>query len=175
MSHFNLKSLIFYGVAIASVLALFEVVTAYGESNLKAPTAIDGRYRLSYTQPNCGKANALVLVIQQSGIYLNGSLLPALADDQQLRSAEKRPTLAGQMYNQQISLAGTVPTSILCNNISETTASDRPLGNSFSSIKLHQARGENLTGEMSVSGSLDIIEFTAQKEAPPQPSNNRSY
>lgn len=174
MSHFNLKSLSFYGVAIASVLALFKVVTAYGESNLKAPTSIEGRYRLSYTQPNC-RTNPLVLVIQQSGIYLNGSLLPALADDQQLRSAEKRPSLAGQMHNQQISLAGTVPASTLCNNISETTASDRPLDNSFSSIKLHQARGENLTGEMSVNGSLDIIEFTAQKEAPPQPSNNRSH
>ncbi len=174
MSHFNLKSLTFYGVAITLVLALFKLVTAYGESNLKAPTAIEGRYRLAYTQPNCRSANALVLVIQQSGIYLNGSLLPALADDQQLRSAEKRPTLAGQMHNQQISLAGTVPASALCNHISGTTAS-RSLGNSFTSIKLHQAQGENLAGQMSVNGSLDIIEFTAQKEAPPQPSNNRSH
>lgn len=175
MSHFNLKSLTFYGVAIALVLVLFKVVIAYGESNLKAPTSIEGRYRLSYTQPNCRYSNTPVLSIQQSGIYLNGSLLPALADDQQLKSAEKRPTLAGQMHNQQITLAGTVPASTLCNKISETTASDRPLDNSFSSIKLHQAQGENLTGEMSVNGSLDIIEFTAQPEALPQPSNNRSH
>jgi len=68
MSHFNFKSLTFYGIAITSVLALFKVVTAYGESNLNASTSINGRYRLSYTQPNCRQANALLLTIEQSGI-----------------------------------------------------------------------------------------------------------
>ena len=61
MTHFNLKSLTFYGGAITAVVVLFEVVTAYGESNLKAPINIDGRYRLSYTQqPDCLNSNASI-------------------------------------------------------------------------------------------------------------------
>ncbi|QFS47250.1 hypothetical protein GXM_04740 [Nostoc sphaeroides CCNUC1] len=50
MNHFNLKSLIFYGVAISSVLVLFKTVTVYGENNLKAPPAINGRYRLTLSE-----------------------------------------------------------------------------------------------------------------------------
>lgn len=54
MSHFNLKSLAFYGVAIGSVLVLFKTVTAYGESNLKAPDKIGGIYRLeAQNLPEC--------------------------------------------------------------------------------------------------------------------------
>jgi hypothetical protein len=44
MSHFNVKSLIFYGTAICSVVTLFTIVTAYGEANLKASRPIDGDY-----------------------------------------------------------------------------------------------------------------------------------
>ena len=75
-SHFNFKSLTFYGVAIGFVLILFNLVTRYGEANLKAPARIDGRYRLSIAQlPDCLKSADPVLTIQQSGIYLNGFLL----------------------------------------------------------------------------------------------------
>ena len=78
MSHFNLKSLAFYGIAISSVVVLFKVVTAYGETNLKAPPPIGGPYRISAQNlPGCLKADTLVLNIKQSGIYLFGSLLPA--------------------------------------------------------------------------------------------------
>jgi hypothetical protein len=37
MSHFNAKTLSFYGIAIGSVLLLFKTVSAYGETKLKAP------------------------------------------------------------------------------------------------------------------------------------------
>lgn len=74
-SHFNLKSLIFYGIAIGSVFILFKVVSAYGENNLKAPHSIAGEYRLVETQnfSNCLK-NLETLKIEQSGIYLLGKL-----------------------------------------------------------------------------------------------------
>ena len=36
MNHLSLKSLAFYGIAIGSVALLFKVVSAYGETNLKA-------------------------------------------------------------------------------------------------------------------------------------------
>lgn len=170
------KSLIFYGVTIAFVLVLFEVVTAYGESSLKAPTSINGRYRLLYTQKqNCLKSNAPILDIQQSGIYLNGSLLPASTDVQQLTTAEQKPSLTGQMSNNQISLAGRVPSSVLCNNTVEAqTGSDR-LQNNPSSVKIQsQVQGETLEGKMSVSGIPEVIGFTAQKEAITQPSKQSS-
>ncbi|HCF30241.1 MAG TPA: hypothetical protein DEV81_24275, partial [Cyanobacteria bacterium UBA11049] len=69
-NHFNFKSLAFYGIAIASVLILFKIVTAYGEKNLKAPVPIEGRYRLNLAQniPICPQESNLVLDIQQSGI-----------------------------------------------------------------------------------------------------------
>jgi len=86
-SHFNLKSLTFYGVAIGFVLLLFNVVTACTKP--KAPAPIDGRYRLSILKicPTVLK-DALVLDIEQSGIYLNGSLLPASTDAQRARAGE---------------------------------------------------------------------------------------
>ncbi|MGL5875365.1 MAG: hypothetical protein ACRC2R_23895 [Xenococcaceae cyanobacterium] len=75
MSHFNLKSLAFYGVAIGSVLVLFKGVTAYGESNLKAPDKIGGVYRLeTQNLPDCLRSQDLVVHIEQSGIYLFGDL-----------------------------------------------------------------------------------------------------
>ena len=55
MNNLNFKSLGFYGIAITSVLLLFKTVTAYGETNLKAPPVINGSYRLALDQnlSNC--------------------------------------------------------------------------------------------------------------------------
>jgi hypothetical protein len=176
MTHFNLKSLTFYGGAITAVVVLFEVVTAYGESNLKAPINIDGRYRLSYTQqPDCLNSNASILTIQQSGIYLNGSLLPAQNNAPQPTSAEKKTTLTGQMRNQQLSLVGTVPTSTLCNNISQAEGSNRTKDNSPSSVKIQsrvQPEEKTLEGQIIMSGIPKVIRFTAQRETPAQPSKS---
>ena len=114
MKHFNFKSLAFYGVAIASVLILFKVVTAYGETNLKAPAPISGSYRMKLAQnlSICPKSSELILDIQQSGIYLNGSLLPANVNAQQVTS-EKSPSLTGKISNQQLTLTGKI--TRLCN------------------------------------------------------------
>jgi len=105
---------------------------------------------------------------------LNGSLLPTSTDDQQLRSAEKT-SLTGQMHDQQIILAGTVPTSTLCSNISQTTASDRPNNNSSRFVILQsRVQREALEGQLNVSGISEVTEFIAQPEAPPQPSKDTS-
>ena len=54
---FNLTSLAFYTGAIGAVVALFSFATAYGEANLKAPTKLDGRYRIAaQALPGCLKA-----------------------------------------------------------------------------------------------------------------------
>ena len=171
-SHFNFKSLTFYGVAIGSVLLLFNVVTAYGEANLKAPTPISGRYRLKLAQnlPNCPKSDTPVLTIEQSGIYLNGFILPADTDAQQAITGEKNPSLTGQLSNQQLSLAGKVPSSTFCNNAASQN------DNSSSSISIQsRVEGKNLEGKIALSGIPGAIEFTAQPEAPAQPSENSTH
>jgi hypothetical protein len=106
-SHFNLKTLSFYGVAIGSVVILFNVVSAYGEANIKAPPAINGNYRLKAKNlPKCVNSEDLILHIQQSGIYLNGSLLPENNNSHAQTSAEEKPSLNGQLQNQQVQLLG---------------------------------------------------------------------
>lgn len=166
-SHFKFRSLAFYGVAIGFVLLLFRVVTAYGEANLKAPPSVDARYRLSYSpKPNCPKPNALVLNVAQSGIYLNGSLLPVDIDAQQAKASEKKPSLTGQLNNQQLNLTGTVPSSTLCNNLASPAEA-----HSASRVSIQsQVEGANLKGQITVSGIPEAVEFTALREPPVQPS-----
>jgi hypothetical protein len=75
-NHFNLKSLAFYGTMIGSVLLLFRGVTAYGETQLKAPITIGGDYSMEFdTPPQCLKNKELTLKIEQSGIYIFANLV----------------------------------------------------------------------------------------------------
>ncbi len=159
-NHFNFKSLAFYGIAIGSVLILFNVVTAYGEKNLKAPAPIEGRYRLNLAQnlPNCPQSPDLALDIQQSGIYFNGSLLPANTDAAKAKASQKRPTITGKMSNQKLSMAGIVPGSTLCNSQASQQIDIQS-----------QVDGKTLKGQIALAGIPKAIEFTAQREAPVQP------
>jgi hypothetical protein len=160
-NHFNFKSLAFYGIAIGSVLILFNVVTAYGEKNLKAPAPIEGRYRLNLAQnlPNCPQSPDLALDIQQSGIYFNGSLLPANTDAAKAKASQKRPTITGKMSNQKLSMAGIVPGSTLCNSQASQQIDIQS-----------QVDGKTLKGQIALAGIPKAIEFTAQQEAPAQAS-----
>jgi hypothetical protein len=108
MSHFNLKSLTFYGVAIGSVVILFKVVTAYGET-LKAPSVIGGVYPLKIeNSPECLKSDSLELVIQQSGIYLNGVLLKNKTIESLEALGDEQLSLSGNWQDGQLSLSGSV-------------------------------------------------------------------
>ena len=173
-SHFNFKSLTFYGVAIGGVLLLFNVVSAYGETKLKAPPAIGGRYRLSLAQnlPTCPKSDALMLNIEQSGIYLNGFISAADTDAQKATGKEK-PSLTGQLSNQQLSLVGTLA-STLCNNPGSqpeaTSSVDVPRVTIQSRVE-----GKNLEGTMTLSGISKAIGFTAQRETPVKSPDSSSH
>lgn len=165
-NHFNFKSLAFYGVAIGSVLLLFKVVSAYGEANLKAQPSIQGRYLLSLDQnlPDCLELSDLVLDIQQSGIYLNGSLLLAKSDPRKARASEKRPTLTGELSDRALQLSGNVPLSIICH---------RPVGSAVNAIAISsQIQAEDLVGKLKLGTTAREITFTAKhldaSEANPQ-------
>ena len=105
MTHFTPKSLIFYAVAIGSVVLLFNRVTAYGNRNLQASQNIEGNYLIKAENlPQCLKSDDLALKLQQSGVYLVGSLTNNLR--KAAASAEERPTLTGEWRGGQLSLKG---------------------------------------------------------------------
>ncbi|MBW4687420.1 MAG: hypothetical protein KME40_20485 [Komarekiella atlantica HA4396-MV6] len=154
MNHFNFKSLAFYGVAISSVLLLFKVVTAYGETNLQAPPAINGLYRLTLAEnlPLCEKSDALILNLQQSGIYLNASLLPANTN----ADIDVKHSLTGMLQRQQLSLSGTVDRAIFCNI---SPMQNNPI-NSVT-IQMQLVDKGKMTGQLTINGISQNLGFTA--------------
>lgn len=148
--HFNVRSLIFYATAIGSVVVLFTVTTAYGERNLQAPRPIHGRYPLAMQVPTeCLQAKPVYLLLQQSGIFLTGSLLPADASEQVVRIARERPSLSGQWQNDQLTLTG-------------------PLGRSWDCVAMVKLEGklseDTLKGLLSLSPWPTPIPFTGDRE-----------
>ena len=149
-SHFNLKTLSFYGVAIGSVVILFNVVSAYGEANIKAPPVINGNYRLKAKNlPECVNSENLILHIQQSGIYLNGSLLPDSNNSHAQTIAEEKPSLNGQWQNKKVQLLGSAPFLNNCNN---------PFVQMQGTVD-----GKKMQGNFTLSPNSRKIEFIAEK------------
>jgi len=163
MNHLSLKSLAFYGIAIGSVSLLFKVVTAYGETNLKAPPAIAGSYRFDAKNlPECLKSDALVLTIEQSGVYLSGNLRSGNSEVDREKIAEEKPSLVGKWENQGLSLSGAVPNLAGCSD-------SRAIGKN-SSVKLRGiVDGESLKGKISLTDRAAATDFTAQREVAAKP------
>ncbi|MCL1469804.1 hypothetical protein [Argonema antarcticum] len=159
MSHFNFKSLAFYGTAIGSVVILFKIVTVYGQ-NLKAPFPIDGRYRITAQNlPECLQSDDLILNIQQSGIYLNGSLLALSKNVEMPNSAstsetivQPKPSLVGRWKNQQLTLSGSVNKLSSCNNKVNL------------SIQAN-VNQQTMNGQMTLNSTTQPVKFTAQRES----------
>lgn len=113
MDHFQPKSLAFYAGAIILVVGLFGLVTTYGEANLKTAQSVEGDYRLKLPlTKGCSGGESAVLSIQQSGIYVAAALVNP--DLKRSQTSFRAMTLSGQWQNQQLSLAGKVPTGLLC-------------------------------------------------------------
>jgi len=150
--HFSSKSLIFYGCAIGSVTLLFSLATAYGEANLKAPYRIDGRYPLlASSLPGCLQAQSVILEVQQSGVFLTGSLLPP-ASEKMVQMARDRPSLHGNWRNQQFTLEGSV----------------RDIPNCQGSVTIQgMIEQDRLKGTLRLSSSANQVPFSAKREAPP--------
>ncbi|GAX41994.1 hypothetical protein NIES4075_29920 [Tolypothrix sp. NIES-4075] len=161
MKHVKWKSLALYGLTIVAVMVLFKAVTTYGESNLKAASQISDRYRLMFADnlPNCEKLDDMILNIQQSGIYLNGSLLSAL-NNTDLTSSHQKPSLTGILRNQQLSLSGKVPHSLLC-RIPEAEKGSYTHPQNLVTIQLQMLDKNNLAGQITVKDIPKIIKFTA--------------
>jgi hypothetical protein len=117
---------------IGSVLILFKIVTAYGESQIKAPNKISGSYQLEIqNSPNCLDSNNLILQIEQSGIYLFGQLILGSDSVQQSKhpKAAENPVnkinLNGQFKENKILLTG--DSNHFLNCLNESNNPSKPL------------------------------------------------
>jgi hypothetical protein len=116
MNVFSLKSLGLYSLVIAGAIGFFQIVTSYGEANIKAPMSVVGNYLITAPNlPNCLQNKQLLLKLQQSGIYLNASLI----DRSQVTTMNKdnHPTLSGRLNSQKVNLTGLLSTT-LCDRLS---------------------------------------------------------
>ncbi|MEG4217459.1 hypothetical protein QUA27_18475 [Microcoleus sp. Pol14C6] len=162
MPQFNVKMLTFYGVSIAFVVVLFKIVTAYGETNLKATPAIAGTYRFdAQSLPECLKSDSLVLTIGQSGVYLSGNLRSGSSEGRE-KTAEEKPSLFGKWETQGLNLSGAVANLAGC---SDSTATGQN-----SSVKMRGIVDQNsLKGKISLTDKAAASDFTAQREAAGKP------
>lgn len=152
MNHLSLKSLAFYGTAIASVLVLFNIVAAYGESKIKALPDISGNYRISSQDlPDCLKSDNLSLNIEQSGIYLLGNLSLSSSN-----TPESKITLDGKLNDKQLSLYGQTKELAKCNP-SQTS-------NNTHLLKIEgEQQGQNFSGKITGTTISTEANFTAVK------------
>jgi hypothetical protein len=150
-SLFSAKWISFYGATIAIVVGLFSAATNYGETALKAPTKIAGRYRINAKEfPGCLKAEILVLSLDQSGIYLSGSLLDSEESIRTQTAAKKKPSLTGLWERGNLALSG-VPKHL------ESCTQEKAM------IEIHGTVVKNLLeGELKVGD--ERVKFVAQHE-----------
>lgn len=116
MNVFSLKSLGLYSLVVGSAIGFFQLVTSYGESNIKAPISVVGNYLITAQQlPNCLQNKQLILKLQQSGIYLNASTI----DRGKMKTTkDDHPTLSGRLNGQKLQLTGLLPTAV-CDRLSQ--------------------------------------------------------
>lgn len=151
MSHFDRKSLIFYGVAISSVVTLFSVVSRYGTARLKAPIAIEGNYQLQ-VEPSeqCSEPPALQLRLQQSGIFVNGVLTADGPEAKAGEAAGKPFALDGSWRSPELDLAGRSPAMTVCGQSVERVAI----------AGTHE--GESFSGQITFAGLPAPLTFESQ-------------
>lgn len=100
-----------------------------------------------------------MLNIQQSGIYLNGSLSSAL-NNTDLTFSQQKPSLTGILTNQQLTLSGKVPHSLLC-RIPEAKKGSYTHSQNLVTIQLQMLNKNNFAGQIIVEDIPKTIKFTA--------------
>jgi hypothetical protein len=152
------KLLIFYGVALCSVVGLFQVVTACGETTLKAPPPIEGMYKISANSlTQCLNNDNLILEIQQSGIYLSGLLLPESKDVPPEIAGNEKPSLLGNFENLRVNLSGNIAQLRPCN---------------VSRVRIDAIwQDNNLKGTLYLNSPSQTINFISAREIPDSQSH----
>jgi hypothetical protein len=101
------KLLMFYGGTLIFVVALFHLVTRYGDTQLVAMPNVNGRYLSTEPMPGCPEASRVLLTISQSGIYLNGSV-NVVENETAIEDVtdERTPPLSGTLTQQHVVMEG---------------------------------------------------------------------
>ena len=145
----NVRHILFYIVATASVVTLFNLVTAYALANLKAPLRISGVYEIEAKSFSpCLKEDSVLLKIQQSGLYLNALIVP-ISQEKRLSSDETFP-LIGHFDAANMTIKG---------NLSELKGCPSADAQGQVIIKATAIKGQKIDGVIT-SGSL-TVPFTA--------------
>jgi hypothetical protein len=167
------RLLMFYGGTLVLVLVLFRFATAYGEQHLNAPPNLNGRYLSNESMPGCPASSRIVLLIQQSGIYLNGSLgleeekAASLQAAEPLEMvAEEKPSLKGRWEQEHIRMSGITSALTPCQpgSAGSTPAQASSEVSIQGKITPPDAKG-TLTGQITVNGNAQPWQFTAQRQA----------
>lgn len=161
MNRFNKKTAIFYISTIVLVLILFKIITAYGESNLKASPSIRGSYQLEIKpQANCSNPGKVLLVIEQSGIYLNATLLPNESSKAVVEYPKFFP-LSGKLQQQQLKLVGTIANLNIC-SYSPTGTASSTAKNPATNVQIQaELVGRDLQGKITLNSQSQSLKFTA--------------
>ncbi len=152
-----------YGVAIASVVILFKVVTNYGEANLQAHPNINGRYRLIGAKlPPCFQAKPVILTIQQSGVYLNGNL--SNVETKTNSSLKEKLPLKGKWQNQQLQLSGLLPAKQICESLlAQSPTNDNLLVNIQADLPNYKPEeNSQIKGQITIDKLGEKLDFTTQ-------------
>lgn len=175
MNVFSLKLVGLYSLAIGATIVFFHTVTSYGSANLKAPISIEGNYLLNDQKlPGCLQHKTLLLKLQQSGIYLNASLVEIdrlvgvdtnkLVDKDLSTNRNIRPTLSGKLVQsastlptQTFRLIGLLPTAICAQS------SQLDISGSLAE-KLIPSQPQQLQGQLAISNGTNTwtqpVKFT---------------
>ncbi|MGI0490022.1 hypothetical protein ACN4EK_31825 [Pantanalinema rosaneae CENA516] len=158
--HLNRRSLTFYSCAVGIVIGLFSVISAYGEANLHAPTYVGGRYPITApTLPECWQNQSLVLFVQQSGVFLTGSLIALDASEKGTRSVAEHPSLTGRWNNQTLTLRGTAT-----------------LPNCSLPLRIQgKFEGKTLQGVVQLNSTSGEFPFTATRDVPQEPQSEGGH
>lgn len=186
MNVFSLTSVGLYSLTIGTTVVFFNFVTSYGSANLKAPISVEGSYLINDQKlPGCLQNKTLLLKLQQSGIYLNASLIEIdrFIGADMTKTIDKslsinrniQPTLSGKLVQsaatlptQKFSLSGSLPI-VNCAQSSQLEISGS-LGE-----KLTPKHPQQLQGQLAISNGTNIqtqaVEFTG-KSIPSVRSND---
>ncbi|PSB10259.1 hypothetical protein C7B62_10070 [Pleurocapsa sp. CCALA 161] len=174
MSHFKIKTLSFYVIAISSVLFLFKIVSTYGETRLNAAADINGSYQFASAEnlPDCLQGKQLNLNIEQSGVYLFGNLevaspgvSPGVYDEREVQPKSSQGKgmkipFNGSFEDNQIIMSGQGNIANCDSEVQLTVQGQHKNGNLVGQINDHVAKTEGAFLAKSQKSKLPSAEST---------------
>jgi hypothetical protein len=163
---------LFYVATIGLAIGLFQTVSQYGESALKAQPKITGFYRMKTpTMPNCLRDSLLEL--DQSGRFINAVILPAAELPTPAKSAEggsKVRHLGQPRSRQQGQFGGTFASENPAESI-VMFGTDRQVGKCFVTAVAVNAKIQ----DGMISGTLKLNQANPTQPLPASVMNQPTY